>query len=329
MHKLLIILLLLSHLESNDNYQLGEGLQLGDSPIYLGGYFSLDYTNEDELNRYRIDDVALMAYANYDKFSFMSEFEYKELYVKTYENGVEDTGHNEKLHIERLYFDFHFNDNYVLRIGKYNSPIGFWNLLPINVLRATSSNPISSEILFPKFTTGLDSSYTSYDDGEVKINLIIQQNESFDADYNNYKVDKHYGLGVSYALKNYTLKLNGGFFHRIDTLTSEDELYYILASIKYESDSYEFLGEVGTQRSKDNSTNNYAGYVQGLYRFSQKHIGVLRLESYKESKSSRDENFAVFGYTYRPLYPVALKAEYQIHSHDQLNKALFSLSVLF
>ena len=259
----------------------------------------------------------------------MSELEYKELYIKSYQDTTSTISHNEKIHIERLYFDYQFNENYKLRAGKYNSPIGFWNLLPINVLRATSSNPKSSDILFPKFTTGLDTSYSSYTNGELKLNLTLQQNEDFDADYNNFKIDKHFGLGISYSLDSYTLKFNSGFFHRIDTLHSQDELYYFLASLKYESESYEFLTEIGTQKSKNNTTVNHAGYIQGLYRFTPKHIGIIRLESYKETMNNSNENFAVLGYTYRPLYPIALKAEYQVHSHEQFNQALFSFSVLF
>ena len=74
MYKLLLILCFLSFLESNDEYKLGEGVQLGTSPIYLGGYISLDYQNADDENRLRIDDFALMIYGDYDKFSFMSDF---------------------------------------------------------------------------------------------------------------------------------------------------------------------------------------------------------------------------------------------------------------
>lgn len=329
MDKLFIILsLLLSTLQSNDNYQLGKGVQLGTSPIYLGGYASFDYQNANDANRLRIDDIAIMMYGEYDQFSFMSELEYKELYVKTYKNDSHTTEKNEKLHIERLYVDYNINDNYSLKVGKYNSPIGFWNLLPINVLRATSSNPVSSKILFPNFTTGLDLSYSSYESGEVQLHLLVQDNEDLDADYNNYKIDKHYGFVLSYALNEQTIKLNTGYFHKTNNQTIQNNIQYLLLSYQYESQKYQILAEAGTQKNTDKLLNS-AAYIQGLYRFSEQHIGVLRLESYSDKSTNVNEEFAVLGYTYRPLYPVALKSEVQIHSKNELNKFLFSFSVLF
>ena len=329
LYKIIIIFtLLFSFLHAESEYELGSGVQVGSLPFYVGGYFSVDYKNMDDYERYRVDDLAFLGYGSYSKFSYLVEFEYKELYVKTDNHGVKDTEKDTKLYTERVYLDYNLDENYMFRIGKYNSPIGFWNLLPVNVLRETTSNPMSSYIIFPKFTTGVSASYTNYKEGEFKIDLMLQNNDDIDNEYNNYQLDKHYGFGLSYEKDEYTYKLNSGYFHSIHDV-NEDDLYYFLLSAKYETDNYQIQAEIGTQRTDTYFTTKYAGYLQGVYRFTQEHIGVVRLESYDNQFLGVSDDMAIVAYTYRPLYPIAIKSEYQFHTLHQENQFLFSFSVLF
>jgi len=315
-------------MQAQDEYTLGEGYQVGEMPIYLGGYFSLDYRKKDEEDRYRVDDIALMSYGGNDTIAYMVELELKEFYVKTSDDDTTTTTRNHRLYIERLYFDYTMNDNAMFRAGKFNSPLGFWNLMPINVLRATTSSPVSTQIIFPQFTTGLDFQYSSFGEGELKFDLMLQDNTPIDDEYNNYDVDQHFALGVSYEKDAYALKADGGFFSKRDKNTGVKDFTYALLSARYEADTYQFLAEMGTQRSKDGD-HNYAGYAQGLYRFTEKHIGIIRLESYKDELKNSNDNMAIFAYTYRPLYPIAFKTEYQQHTKSNENQIIFSFSVLF
>lgn len=328
MNRIIIVCFLILSLHAQDEYQLGKGVQVGSLPFYLGGYFSVDYRNLDGENRYRVDDLAILGYGSYEKLSYMLELEFKEFYVETHKNDMVEIKKDTNLHAERVYIDYNFNENYMLRVGKYNSSIGFWNLLPVNVLRETTSNPVSSNILFPKFTTGLNAAYSSYDSGEFKIDVMLQNNEDIDDEYNNYKIDNHYGFGISYEKDDFTLKFNSGYFHK-----TKDEipnnLYYFLISSRYESEKFQILTEIGSQKSKDEFTTNFAGYIQGVYRFTEEHLGVVRVESYDDVSTNTNDNLAIFGYTYRPLYPIAIKTEYQFHSISKQNQFLFSFSVLF
>lgn len=326
---MLVLSLFAEEYQEDSGYHLGEGTQVGELPLYIGGYFSLDYRNKDTENRYRLDDIAILGYGNYEKISYMAEFEFKEFYTLTETNATYSTQQDRSLHTERLYVDYNFNENYMLRVGKYNSQVGFWNLLPINVLRDTSSNPISTDILFPKFTTGLYASYTSYNEGELKIDTMLQHNDDFDTSYNNYTLDEHYALGIGYVKDDAEIKVNVGMFDRYLPNHNTQNLYYVLASLKYETQSYKIMSEIGTQHSSDAFTTRYAGYLQGVYYFNEEHAGIVRLESYDDKQNQQKDDFAVFGYTYRPLYPVALKAEYQLHTLHEEDQFIFSFSVLF
>lgn len=329
MQKLFFILLLLLKLSANDEYKLGEGFQVASLPIYVGGYFSLDYIKQENKEQYTIDDIAILSYGNYNKFSYMLELENKELYSYIIEDGDSFTQKNKKIFLERVYIDYSYNENYMFRFGKFNSPIGYWNLLPINVLRDTTSSPQSVSILFPVFTSGINLEYSSFKDSEIQIDIIMQENEGIDDRYNNYHINRHYGLGLNYAKDDYSFKFNGGYFHLHEDNKLDADSYYILLSAKYETDSYKLLSEFGSSYGEDDFISKYAGYIQASYNFLEKHMAVLRVESYEDTQHDIKDTMALLGYTYRPLYPVALKAEYQIHSLHDENKFLCSLSVLF
>lgn len=329
MFRIIFALFFALSLRAEEGYELGKGVQVASLPLYVGGYFSLDYQYMQEQERYRLDDLALLAYGNYDKFSYMAEFEYKNFYVHTKTQQDQSVEKDTNLYIERLYADYNYNENYLFRVGKYNSPIGFWNLLPINVLKQTSSSPASTTLLFPKFTSGLGAFYTAYGEGEFHLDLIAQNNEDLDHAYNNYKINKHYGLNILYEKNEYAFKANAGYFHKIETHNEPDLLYYYLISAKYETEKYQFLAEAGSQYSEEKTTTPYAGYVQGLYRFTEQHIGSIRAEAYKDNWHKESDEMAIFAYTYRPIYPIALKTEYQFHSRSSQNQFLCSLSVLF
>jgi len=286
-----------------DSYNLGEGTQIGKLPIYLGGYFSTDYRNMNGDNRYRMDDIALLSYGNYKKFSYMAEFEYKDFYILSENGGKYSTQKNTSLHTERLFVDYNMDENYLLRVGKYNSPIGYWNLLPINVLRDTTSSPISTTILFPKFTTGAMASYSTYGKGNFKLNVMLQHNNDLDFNYNNYNIDEHYGLGLVYERDTWSFKLNLGEFDGLFVNNKSQTLYYYMASAKYETEKFQIMSEIGSQKSAKKYTTRYAGYLQGLYHINEKHAAVMRL--------------------------VSIKTEYQLHSIKKNNQFLLSLSVLF
>jgi len=353
---IIFLTLLITLLHSKESYELGDGVQIASLPIYIGGYTSAQYKKADNDVKYSIEDIALLNYGNYKRFSYLTEIEYKNLYSQEVKDDTSIEEQDTHLYIERLYVDYTFNENFTARAGKYISPIGFWNLLPINVLRDTTSDPISTNIIFPEATTGLYCAYTSIQENELKIDVMLQNNEDFDNKYNNYKINKHYGLGITYNQGEFTSKINVGYFNKlyryIDDefqtngssneseeneedddyeLRSKEEqnLYYVNLGIKYDTLEYQILSELGHQESSNGAATNYAFYLQGLYRVTPKQSAIFRFEAYDDAVSNKRDEFGVFAYTYRPLYPVAFKTEYQLHSLSQFNKLLISFSVLF
>lgn len=311
-------------------YQLGQGIQVGELPLYLGGYFSLDYEHVYGKNRsLKLDELAIMAYGEYNNFSYMIEFEAEDVYNEVFGDETAEEI-NEEIHIERLYINYEFNENYALMLGKFNSPIGFWNRIPINVLRDTSSNPSITTLLFPKFTTGADLLYQTENGSEIAIDTIIQGGKDLDHAlnneiYNNFDADSHYGFGFSLQNDAWNYQFNAGTFH----LRSDEEYYYLLGAVKYEQNAFRLQGEFGSQFNDEGTIIPYIGYLQGSYMLEENHQAIVRFEAYKDKSTDTKDSFAVIGYTYRPLYPIALKGEYQWHSLREENKMILSISVLF
>ena len=332
---LMIAAIFLNSLLFGTEYELGEGYQVGETPIYIGGYFSLDasiYTNKDKSHG-RIDDLAFLSYGGFEKLSYMVELEFKEFYTKYREGGISSSEKNTKLYTERLYLDYEFNENIQLRGGKYNSNVGYWNLTPINVLRDTTSSPQTAQIIFPKYTTGIDLSYHLFTEYEYVFNLTLQDNNSLDEEYNNFYINKHFGAGFEYIYGNLNVKFNLGYFHKKDHTQKYSDNLYAYGSFLYDNDSFKLTGAVARRvNEKFNALVKLSGYLQGVYEIARKHYPVVRVE-YFDTKESVEgvtkETSMTLGYTYRPLYPVAFKVEYQLHSQHSENKFLTSFAVMF
>ena len=334
MTKIVFFLLALYSLAlcESQEYSLGNGFHIPATSAYVGGYFSTEYMNRAKAHQdyYKIDDVALLGYGSYKKISYLVEFEAADFYTKELTNGGQ-SHLNSDMHAERLYIDYSISEQYQLRVGKFSSPIGYWNLTPINVLRDTTSNPVMSSIIFPKQTTGIDLSYEYLNTHETKADILIQNSDDIDKKYNAIKVDRHYGVGIEINSDYTSLKFNSGYFRSETPLYHDQNFYYGVASFLFDNDTLKVSGEIATQFSDTKSIIPYALYLQSVYTLWEKHYAIVRLESYKieETTQAQKDNISIFAYTYRPIYPVALKAEYQIHSDTKQNQFIASFSVLF
>jgi hypothetical protein len=316
---------------SDDTYKLGKGIQLGTLPLYIGGYFSLGYEHVYGKERtLELDELALMLYGEYNHFSYMLELEGEDVYTEFFGDETRAV-HQENIHLERLYLNYSFNENYDITLGKFNSTVGLWNQDPINVLRDTSSSPALTTQLFPKFTSGAVFQYQTLNAQTVTYQLTLQEGEDLDKlfnreeIYNNFDTDRHYGIGISWTNDEMLYQLNAGYFN----VRGGDAHRYLLGAFRYEQPNYKLQGEWGIRFDEESDATFTSGYFQGLYRVASHHEAILRFENYDDRHTGTEDSFAVLGYTYRPYYPVAIKGEYQWHSYREENKLILSLSVLF
>lgn len=327
MRRLIIVLILLLLQLHAEEYELGQGLKVPQLPLYIGGYTTVDFLHRaDAYNRVRADEIALIGYGDIDRFSYLAEFEMKESYTKEW-GKVKNEETDGRISIERLYVDYAISDALDVRVGKFNTPAGYWNHEPINVLRDSASNPYLAYIVYPRYTTGVLFDHADTLHSDTSYSLLLQENEDLDDWYNNISVDRHYDGGIEHFLDDsFSIKANIGYFRTKD----DQDFFYGLAAMQYTGEQYKVSAEFGARRSETAWSVPYALYLQGVWHIQEHHDLIGRFEHYKIDEGAlRDEQIGIIGYTYRPVYPVALKAEYQAHTYTNENQLHLALSVMF
>lgn len=310
-------------------YVLGQGYEVNDM-LNVGGYISSQYEVKDsEQSLTAPDDIAVIAYGDVNPMiSYLAEFEAAGVYHKNLSTGNESG--DRKFHIERLYGDLWLADAYNIRFGKQITPIGYWNAEPINVLRNSTSNPLYAMHSFPKFFTGIDiNGYIPGLEG-ARYHLFGQKNKDLDDQYINIPNTHFYGVSVEKEISNDWSA--GGSVGEYITTVDNQRSRFVQANLKYDDTAWEVMAEAFLAKSEyvDNGDDyTVSSYVQGMYRYSQEHGFIGRIEHYNDHHTEYEDNIAILGYSYRPLYPVSLKGEYQWHSQNNEDCALFSFSVLF
>lgn len=308
-------------------YELGRGAQINDH-INVGGYFSSEFEAGRSDETFTLDDVAVMAYGDINPMiSYLAEFEAVGFYHKNLSDGSD--GGSQKFHAERLYGDLWMSDDFNIRFGKQITPIGYWNMEPINVLRDTTSNPLYSMLLFPKFLTGIDINGYVPDTEGLRYHLFAQKNHDLDEEYINIPNTHFYGFAIE---KEFSMEWNGGGSVGEYITKTNQRTRFLQANVKYDDTKWQFVSEALLAKSDYNGRENdytLSGYVQAMYHYMPEHAVVGRMEHYNDHFSDYKDTIFTLGYSYRPLYPVSLKGEYQWHSQNEENRALFSFSVLF
>ncbi len=323
---LLLILNIQSVHADDNNYRLGQGFKLNNA-LTVGGYFSTEYNNSNDKDEFAVDDLALLLYGAKNNFSYLMELESVSFLSKDFKNNTTST--NILPIVERLYIDYKKSDQLSFRIGKQITPIGYWNLQPINVLRETTSNPILSFRMFPKFLSGLDIyGYTPFDD-QLQYHLYLQGTKDLDNERINIDADSHVGLSLEKYFKNdWQLGGSTGRYTEVD----DSETYYLQLNSKLNKSHYAISTEAIFNHKNPvigKSQLSEAFYLQGEYRFNPKHALISRVEYFHNDQLKQKERIGILGYSYRPVYPVSFKIEYQWHADTDSDGVFSSFSVLF
>ncbi|MCB1666126.1 MAG: hypothetical protein KDI28_10115 [Pseudomonadales bacterium] len=312
---------------AQEPYQLGLGYKLLDE-ITVGGYLSTEFSRGENLNEVLIEDLAVLTYGNLtDNLSFLLELESVDFYKLDLENDTDSS--NTRPAIERLYADYKVSDYASFRVGKQITPIGYWNLQPINVLRETTSNPRLSREMFPKFVTGLSvQGFTPFDE-TLHYTAYLQNTGDMDAKYINIDVDQHYGLTLEKVLSP-QWKMGGsiGKFRE----KNRNRTQYFQLNTRYDNDRYSFLTEGVVDRHEQwlgGTETSTSVYAQFEYRVVPEHALIARAEAFRDDRVALHEKIGILGYSYRPLFPVSLKLEYQWHADSSNNRLVGSFSILF
>src|SRR6267142_3780166 len=139
--------------ETTPPYELGSGMRLGNSGFYLGGYGSAEYSAAKSAEPdWSLSHADLFFWwESQSGFKFFSEVD-GEYEAATHRNP--SLGERRNLSLARLYLDDTYSDSLTLRLGKFLTPIGRWNLIHADPLVWTTSRPLPTKNPFPETATG-------------------------------------------------------------------------------------------------------------------------------------------------------------------------------
>jgi hypothetical protein len=269
-----------------------------------------------------------MGYGNpTHNFSYLVEFEAVKYYANDFKNNKEAT--NDRFYIERAYVNYKLSNRLELTAGKFITPGSYWNQVPINVLRDLTSKPRLSLDIFPRLISGLNASGYFLGTETLKYAVFIQKNEDIDHGYNNFATDNHAGASLFREFESFELGVWGGHFH-IEEGSKND---YAGATFRLETESEKLLIEAAQSRIETPGIATVgmkkSFYAQASHKIVKNHYLAGRYEYYEDETLDFKENITILGYNYRPIFPISLKAEYQLHEASRDNMALFSFSILF
>lgn len=303
--------------ENQAGYQLGRGYPLGDSGFRLGGYANVEVMGAGKRPwQFQANDLSL--FVSWDKNSwlrFFSEFGLADVLTA----GENQPLSTRRTHFEseRFYFDGLLNDKLTVRVGKFLTPIGQWNVLHAAPLVWTTYRPIATDNLFSTHVSGLmlhgtlplanrQLEYAVYGDVTEILDPHLSDNPFKDAfgGHLRYQWNDYLQFGLSFT--NFLLQNN------------QSDRYSLAGfDVLWQYKKYEIRSEI-VYRSQGNYANDkslWQGYLQGVSPLNRHWFLVGRYEAFQQALDKTGQ-VGVMGLAYRPSPPIVWKLEYRIGAHN-------------
>lgn len=294
------------------HYQLGHGLSFGDSGFRLGGYgvAGVRETRDDRDWQAAIEALSgFLWWQGGSDWRFFTEIELEDALVAS---PGETTTDEASPRVERLYFDYAWRDAAKLRLGKFLTPVGRWNLIHAAPLVWTSSRPLITESTFPTNATGaMVYGLLSSRWGAVDYSVYASPGEELFPAPDLETFSEAYGGHLSLSpMAGLQLGLSFVDFELEDSSGQRRKLYGF--DFHWLRRRFELSGEYGYRvtRLKQSPNDERGGYLQLVVPISDRLYGVTRYETFEDSGATQDLNLYLFGLTYRYLPALVLKAEY-------------------
>ncbi len=318
--------------KSRWEYHLGQGLQIGDSGLTLGGYGSVRYealrTHAPQLTL-----SALSLFLSWDtgtRVRFFSELELEDLTIAQEERAF--GARNNALELERLYADVYLSEVATFRLGKFLTPIGRWNLIHADPLVWTTSRPLITFRSFASDTTGgmLYGSLLPLGK-DLDYSVYLEITDDLDPDHREGPFSEAAGLHLATHVGPAELGFSYAHFRREAERNEKENLFgadFLWAHQQLELTG-EFVYRVGTRGA---DANEWGLFIQGTVPLSARLFAIGRYEFFEARGSFPGVHLWLAGLAFRPLPSVVIKAEYSV-AHDNAAKVpegfATSVSLLF
>src|SRR5450631_4219807 len=315
-----------------DPYQLGGGLYFPQQSLRVGGYADLHYYGLDhEDGSFSVEDLSLFLTKDIgSRWKLFSETEISE--ALTF-NGDGASTRDASVEIERLYADYFASTAATIRIGKFLTPVGQWNLVHADPLVWTISRPVSTSAAFSRNATGAmiygtrtfaqgDLDYTLYMDDTPAFSWISEADSAYGSygpagKTNPLKNEFEHAAGgqVLYHIHGDQLSIGASF---VSYELKDPRQKYRLAGLNFDwMGSHVELSSEAVYRTADRPqiSSEYGGFLQAVVPLPNLLFLVGRYEHYKNSTPNVTDNIRIIGINYRPLPGLVLRMEHDDGTH--------------
>jgi hypothetical protein len=295
-------------------YRAGRGLHLGHTGLNIGGFSTVEVEREEgEPGIFAFDSINFLIL--FEPVSFIRGFAEIEVGdLAMWETNSDDVKSDPEFNIERLYGDLIFNDALNLRTGKFQTPIGRWNMVRAEPLTWTATEPVVVEVGFDEHQTG-GALFGSVYPGSNTLNywLYGQYVDPLDPEPDSMNVDRSVGGRVEYGDSLGNLSVGSSF------LASElrNEWNYLGGlDAQWRIGHLELMSEFTISEGHIEDRDFWDVYLQGVYEVFPNFYLVARYEHFDPPGSGEDADLADLGFNWVPVPWLRFKADYRVSTHE-------------
>ncbi len=285
-------------------YRLGGGYPVSDTGLRIGGYSNaqivLPRTTPWNIE---VTDLSLfLTWDNGSRLHFFSELEGGDV-LSAGEHQAPGT-RNAHFEFERFYVDSLVNNNLTVRLGKFLTPIGQWNLIHAAPLVWTTSRPVATENLFSTHASGLMlHGSISVADRQLEYSAYGDLSENIDPQRSRNSFEDAQGISLRYAV-NDTLQIGASFADFV--MNDLQPVRYYLAGFDtaWSYQKFELSSEIA-YRTSDHAdiASAWQGFAQSAIPVSTDWFVIGRYELFEQPLDKAGQ-VGVLGLAYRPLPPL-------------------------
>jgi hypothetical protein len=287
-------------------YRAGRGLRLGDTGLTAGGYANFTLTDDEgEPPQFAVEELsALLSFDPHPRLHGFVELEL-ENFMRLEGKGTEID--ESQFRVERAYADLHVAEPLNVRVGKFLTPVGRWNVIHAAPLVWTTSRPIATERPFDDNTTG----------GEVFGSLLTERALV------TYRLFGQFVDQLEERPQTVTQERSGGARLEIAPNTGPELGATYLSYLRrdggwnelggldlfWQTGRLEMLGEAVVDEDDDRRGTEWGGYLQLAYEVVPRWFAIGRYEHYDPRGDPTVDLFDLAA-AFRPWPTVVLKVEY-------------------
>lgn len=313
-------------------YRAGRGFSIGDTGFNVGGFTTLELDREQGgSTTIELDAInLLLLYRPIEEFKLFADLEVDQLFA--IESPEWEAESSVGFVAERLYGEVSVSDRQNFRFGKFQTPVGRWNLVPTEPFVWTAISPVLTDVAFDEHQTGVMFFGSLYpDDMSLTYTLYGQVVDPLEPDSFPPPADRSVGgrLELDDALGDWSL---GSSF----VAAERRGKWSYLGGIDgvWHGGPFELTGELVYVDGQLHARNMFGFYLQGVYELFPSLHAVARYEHFAPEGKTRDSNIGDVGLAWIPLPYLYVKADYRFVDRSNDTVELFrglsaSVSVLF